>query len=424
MRFSKKSLTISLGLILIGIPGYLFVIKKALHPPHESSELARPGEASAGSSTDSARLLDQTTEAVSLPVKVAAAQRGDLIIRLKFPGEAYSEKKVVLKAEISGTVKSFHIFEGKEVREGELLVEIDDREYQLRLESKEAQRLRHLSEIYMEKRFESPATESVPVLPEKLDRARADLDKATELLSKGLISREEFEKAKRGHELSLIEAGEKKEEVMAAVKGLTQAEVEVKIARLELEKTRILAPFSGIITDIKISPQEQVSAGHELFTLVDIHKIKVKAHVLESEAGKIKIGHKVNLVFSAYPDKIFKGQVEAVSPIIDTEDKTCPVHIRADNPAAEVKPGMHAEVEIAAEVYPGRLLVPQEAVLVRGGRKLVFVVEGDLAKWRYIESGLENEESVEVLEGVREGELVIIEGHFTLAHDARVTMRN
>ncbi len=81
---------------------------------------------------------------------------------------------------------------------------------------------------------------------------------------------------------------------------------------------------------------------------------------------------------------------------------------------------MHAEVEIAAEIYEDRLLIPQDAVLVRMGRKLAFVVEEGIAKWRYIEVGLENEDYAEVLDGIKEGETVIIEGHFTLAHDAKV----
>ena len=81
---------------------------------------------------------------------------------------------------------------------------------------------------------------------------------------------------------------------------------------------------------------------------------------------------------------------------------------------------MHAEVEIAAEIYEDCLLIPQEAVLVRGGRKMAFVVEDGLAKWRYIQVGHENDDYAEVLEGIKEGEMVIIEGHITLAHDAPV----
>ena len=91
------------------------------------------------------------------------------------------------------------------------------------------------------------------------------------------------------------------------------------------------------------------------------------------------------------------------------------------NPGGEIKPGMHTEVEIVAEVHKDRLLVPQEAVLVRtGGRKLVFVAEGGLAKWRYVEIGLENEDYAEILDGIKEGELVLVDGHSTLAHDAKI----
>jgi RND family efflux transporter MFP subunit len=196
-----------------------------------------------------------------------------------------------------------------------------------------------------------------------------------------------------------------------------------------LEKTVIRAPFAGILTDLKVSPKERLEAGREICTLVDIGRIKVKAKVLESEIGKMQTGREVDLRFSAYPDKVFKGTVEAVSPIINTEDKTCAVHIGVANINEEIKPGMHAEVEIAAEINKDRLLVPQEALLVRGGRKLVFVVENGIAKWRYVEVGLENEHYAEILPstepgwGVAEGEQVIIEGHFTLAHDARVAAK-
>jgi multidrug efflux pump subunit AcrA (membrane-fusion protein) len=90
---------------------------------------------------------------------------------------------------------------------------------------------------------------------------------------------------------------------------------------------------------------------------------------------------------------------------------------------------MHAEVEIESEIYKDKLIVPQEAILVRSGRKLVFVVENGLAKWRYVQIGLENENYAEILpganpgEGLNEREMVITEGHFTLAHDARVTIK-
>ena len=408
MIIKEKWLAFSLVAIVIGGSIYFFVMRN--NPARQATE---PEGRQLPAPT-------QKEEEAPLPVKVVTAEKGDLIIRLKSPGEAVSERKIVLKAEVSGVIKKLNIEEGFHAKKGDLLVELDDQEYRLRLERQEALRLSALSSLLMENQFGAAAPESKGSNPERTNKAGEEFQKTESAFNKGLISRVDFEKTRKEYEVVLIETGMKKEEIMAASKGLTQAEVDVKIARLELEKTRILAPYAGIITDIKVSPDEHVEAGRDLFTMVDVSQIKVLAKVLESEVGKMKVGSRAELRFSAHPQKVFKGKVGAISPIINPEERTCAVHIVVENPQEEIKPGMHAEVEIAADVYKYRLLVPQEAVLARGGRKLVFVVEAGFAKWRYIEAGLENEESVEVLDGIREGEIVIAGGHFALGHDARV----
>lgn len=407
MIFPKKVLAGVLALIIVGAAAYIIFFNKKSKEPS-----AKAGEETAEPASK--------PEESALPVKVVPVRRGDLIMRLESPGEAFTEKIIALKTEVTGTIKSLNVKEGKHVRAGEILVEIDDQEYRLKWERAEALRLKYLSDLLLDKQFALPNKELDSAAAEKIKKAELDFSKAGSLYGQGMISREQFEKAKRSYETLLIESGVKQEEVMAATKGLTQAEIDAQIAQMELERTKIRAPYAGIISDVKVSPQENISAGRELFTLVDISQIKVQAKVLESEIGKMKVGYEASLRFSAYPGKTFKGHVEAVSPIINPEDRTCAVHIAVENPQEEIKPGMHAEVEIAADIYKDRLLVPQEAVLVRGGRKLVFTVEEGLAKWRYIEVGLENKDYAEILDGVKEGEMVIVEGHFTLAHDARV----
>jgi RND family efflux transporter MFP subunit len=421
MRIPKAVLGGFLALVLIAAGLYLFVFDKS--PARTEGQ----GGTDAGPS-GAATPPDQKVEAAPLPVKVSKAFIGDLVMTLKSPGEAYSEKRIAMKAEVGGTVKNLYAAEGRHVREGDLLVELDDREYRLALEREEAQRLRYLSELFLERQFSVTEEPPSQAMKDKVAKAQADYDRVSEGFKNGVVSQADFEKAQADLELALIEAGSKKDEVQAATKGLTQAEVAVKMARLNLEKTRIRAPFAGIITDLKLSPQERIEGGRELFTLVDISRLKVKAKVLESEVGKVVAGREVDLRFSAFPDRTFRGRIEAVSPVINAEDKTCAVHISMDNPSEEIKPGMHAEVEFPTDIYKDRLLVPQEAVLVRGGRQLVFAVEGDTAKWRYIEVGLENERFAEVLPGkepgwgVSAGDTVIIEGHGTLAHDTKVSI--
>ena len=424
MRIPKAVLAGSL-VVLVAAGAYFLVF----HKKPASAKDPEGVSSSAASAPGSAAVPpDQKAEAAPLPVKVAKAFTGDLVMTLKSPGEAYTEKRVVLKSEVGGIVKNLFAAEGRHVRQGDLMVELDDREFRLNLERLEAQRLRYLSELFLERQFSVAEEPPAPSIVDKLAKAQADYDRVSEGFKAGVASQADLERAQAALELALIEAGRKKDEVQAATKGLTQAEVDVKIARLDLEKTRIRAPFGGIVTDLKLSPNERLDAGRELFTLVDISRIKVKAKVLESEVGKVVAGREVDLRFSAFPGRSFKGRIEAVSPVIDTADKTCGVYVVLDNPSEEIKPGMHAEVEFPTEIFTGRLLVPQQAILVRGGRKLVFAVEGDTAKWRYIEVGLENERFAEVLPGkepgwgVAAGDTVIVEGHITLAHDTKVTV--
>lgn len=408
MIFPKKILAIVLIGILVGLSGYYFVIKKG-------SDAGGEGAASSGDQAQEAKASE-----TPLQVKVEEARLGDLIIKLRSPAEAVTDRKIVMKAEVQGVIKNLNVEESKHVRKGDLLVELDDHEYRLSYENAEASRLKAFSEMLVEQRFADVGGGSGGEQSDELISAKQQFQQSGQQYQKGLISREEFERRSRLYEGVLIESGGKKDEVVAAMKGLTQAEISVKKAQLDLEKTKIRAPFFGIITDIKASPGEHVTVGRELFTLVNISRIQVHASVLESEIGKMQVGREVDLKFSAYPGRVFKGKVSAISPIVNPEYKTCKVFIDVENPKEELKPGMHAEVEIAAEIHKNKLLVPQDSILTRSQRRLLFVVEDGLAKWRYVEIGLENEDYAEILDGVEAGEQVIVEGHFTLAHDAHV----
>lgn len=411
MIFSKKILGIVLIVICLGVAAYFLFVKNG---PESSERIA----------SDNPESQEEAITDSPLPVRVDLVKRGDLIMLLRSPGEAVTNMKVTMHAEVAGTIEDIHVRESQHVKAGDTLIELDDRQYQWELERCEADRLKVLSELLLDKQFSTSESTEKSVNLAALEDARQAFEKSEDLFQKGLISREELEQASRNYEFALIQSGEKKDEVRDAAKNLTQTEVNVRKARLNLEKTKIKAPFPGIITDIKVSPHENVSTGQEVFTLVNISNIRIKAKVLESEVGRIKVGREARLKFSAYPNELFRGIVAAISPVVNPEEKTCSVLIDMANPEEKIKPGMHAEVEIIAEIYKDRLLVPQDAVLDRSGRKLVFAVEEGWAKWKYVTLGLENEEYAEILEGITEGEQVIVDGHYTLAHDARVQITN
>ncbi len=413
MIFPKKVLILFFVVVLAGFLIYFLVVKQGLFSSEEET-------------TESvSEKVVQATE-TPLPVKVKTIKLGELVLRLRSPGEAVTDRITIIKTGVSGKIGALHVKEGRSVQKGELLVELDNREFQLEVERAEASRLKILSELILDNQFAEKNTPENASFNKKIEDEKKIYERVSQQYQQGLVTEEEFESASKKFEKVMIESGNKKDDIIAATKGLTQQEINVKKARLNLEKTRITAPFSGIITDIKVSEQQQVPAAAELFTLVNTERITVHAQVLESEIGIMRAGREVDLFFSAFPDEVIKGKVKVVSPIVNSEDKTCKVIISIENSGVVLKPGMHAEVEIEAEIFKDRLLVPQEAIVVRSGKKMVFVVEGGRAKRRFIETGRENEYYAEVLEssdfdsGLREGEIVIVEGHFTLAQNARV----
>lgn len=333
----------------------------------------------AGSGETSPAVPAAENQAVApLPVRVALARVADLEKRIKAPGEVFTERKVILKAEVKGVLKKLHIQEGRKVQAGEVLAELDDTPYRLQLEQDEATRLKALSELLLDRLFQQPELSGNPEDLANLKKAEEAFLQAEIAHRAGRVSQAELDQARRNYELALIGSGLKRDEIIAASKGLTQAEVSVKRTRMELEKTRITAPFSGVVTQIKVAPGENIEAGREICTLVDLSQLKIEARVLETLIGKIKVGREADVRFSAYPGKVFRGLVAAISPLVSPTEKTCSVFIHLDKASEEIKPGMHAEVEIVSEVFPDRLLVPQSAVLVRGGRPLVFVIENGL----------------------------------------------
>jgi len=148
--------------------------------------------------------------------------------------------------------------------------------------------------------------------------------------------------------------------------------------------------------------------------------LKIDVGVLENEISLIAIGNTAEIKLNAIPNETFYGKIIFINPAIDTDTKTCRVTVEINNIGSKIKPGMFANVNLHSQKLTNRILVPKAALLVRDKRDLVFVQEGNLAKWHYVEIGEQNDKYIEIKEGVEPGDKVIVEGHFTLAHDAKI----
>jgi RND family efflux transporter MFP subunit len=205
--------------------------------------------------------------------------------------------------------------------------------------------------------------------------------------------------------------------------------VAVREAELRLSRTHVRAPFAGRVASLRVVPGQTVRVGDELATVVDLDPIRVEVQVLESEVGLLTAGRRASAAFAAFPGEEFLGRVETINPLVDRETRTAKVTVILPNPQGRILPGMYARVALEARKFPDRILVPRAAVLERDRRTMLFAFEGDgstgLAKWRYVTTGLANDSLVEIVRNpdtdmVEPGERVLVDGHYTLIHDARV----
>ena len=166
-----------------------------------------------------------------------------------------------------------------------------------------------------------------------------------------------------------------------------------------------------------------------MMNLLDLSTLLVDVEILENETVRIAVGQRARVLPAGLPGTEFTGAVVTMNPLVDPKSKTmkvtialCDGHQRAGNPQSALLPGMFATVHIETEVRPHRLLVPRSALLVRDERPLVFTVDRGRAKWHYVETGEANDEVIEIRSGIVPGDTVIVEGHYTLAHDAPVSI--
>ncbi len=211
-----------------------------------------------------------------------------------------------------------------------------------------------------------------------------------------------------------------RDEVMAARDNLLTQQANYEQAERDLARASVTAPFAGQVSSLDVVVGERVGAGSPLLSLVDANPIRIRVGVLESEAGLVRVGRRADISFAAYPGEQFTGRVEAISPVVDPDEKTLSVLVSLPNDDLRLKPGMFAQITLDTQIFEERLLVPATAVLLRDERPMVFRVINGRSDWIYIRKGLENDKWVEVLEGIEPGDEIIVSGHYSLAHDAAV----
>ena len=323
------------------------------------------------------------------PVKVFKIQRERISEKLTYTGTLESWRKVNITPEIGGKIARIYVREGERAAQGQLLAELETESLRLQLKQAEA----------------GLAVAEAGHIDAERNKERMD-----RLLRESAVSEMQHEKAK----LALD----------AAAAQLQQAQAALHLARYALDASIMKAPFAGVIAsknaevgDVINPMMSGFGAASGVLTLMDYSRIKVAAGVSSHDIDRIRKGQPAILRIPSLPGREFQGRVEVVNLTADPLSKRFGVEAVFENPDLVLRPGTFGDIVFEVLSHENALVVPQRAVL---SHSYVFVVEDGKAVRKEVATGLQDVVMVEILTGLEEGDLVIVEGNYGLEAGAEV----
>lgn len=317
---------------------------------------------------DGKEQTDKAPEAV--PVEVAKAARRSIAASYMgtAPLEARGEAQVVAKT--SGIALAVLADVGQQVRAGQVLVRIDRDRATLQVAQSEAQ----------------------------VRKLEANYRRATQLAGQQMVSANDVDQLRYD---------------------LENARAAYRLARLELSYGAVAAPISGVVAARNIKPGNLVQINTPIFTIVDNSRLEATLNAPEREIAVLKAGQAVQLAVDALPGKSFEGRIDRVSPVVDSGSGTFRVVCAFDG-GGELQPGMFGRIRINYDQRADALAIPRNALLDDGSAPAVFVVRGGKAVRVELKLGYVDGEWVEVRDGLREGDPVVVAGKAALREGSAV----
>ena len=304
---------------------------------------------------------------------------------LETTGTLKAFEEVIVSSEVDGILRRIEVDEGSPVHAGMLLAEINYPDYRLD---------RKRSDAALKQGRAS------------LDNARAEYKRKEALYREELITKQQFDDVST--RVALAEAE------------LERIRATLSISQERLARTKIHSPLSGAVKEKKVSAGDYVRNGTPLFQLIRIHPLKLNFTVSEKDVAALKIGQEVSFTVDAFSGKTFRGRVNLLYPNVEERTRTLQAEAVVPNADHLLKPGYFARVQIYTQAARDAVLIPVTALLYDGPVIRVFVVRGNQAQERIIKTGNKYGEGVEILEGLKEKEQVVVVGQNNLSDGVKV----
>ena len=318
-------------------------------------------------------------------IKVAVVERLPVRPYMEALGTLEPNDEVKVSSEVDGTLKAIRVDEGNPVTKGTILAEVNDTDYRLALDSAQA---------------------ALKQAEASLANIKIEYQRKEALLKEELVTKQQFDDVSTrltiaGHDLDRVQAN-------------------LSLVREKLTKTIIRSSLIGIVNEKMVTAGDFVRAGMPILTIIQIDPLKLSFTVAEKDIGAMQEGQDVIFSVDPFPGKAFTGRLSIIYPNLEERTRTLKVKAVIPNPSLQLKPGLFARVKVYTGSSREAVVIPITAILYEGTKIKVFLLEGERVKARPIQVGVKYGEMIEVIEGLKGGEQLVIVGQNNLAEGIKV----
>jgi RND family efflux transporter MFP subunit len=345
-------------------------------------------------------------------VSVATAALEALERTVAVTGTLAAEEQVALSFKVTGRVHELNVDLGSPVRRGQVLARLTPTDFELRLQQAQAALQQARARLGL-----PPNGTETTVNPESTalvrqsravrDEARLTRDRVKTFVDKGISSRADLDAAEAQLEVADGKYQDAIEEIRNREAVLAQRESELALARQALEDTSLRSPIDGSVRERQVTVGEFRSTGTPVLTIVRTDPLRLRVAVPERAASVLRVGQAVRVRIEG-DEATYQGKLVRLGAAIEEDNRTLPVEAAVANPHGALRPGMFASADIIVDRSDQAVVVPADAIVTFAGVQKVLIVKDGKAVEQRVRTGRRNRGRVEIVEGIKAGDVVIV----------------
>lgn len=336
------------------------------------------------SGKENVQAASKPPEPVAVRTAVAETRRVNRTVSVT--GSLVPDESVTVSSEVAGRVVSMNADFGQVVKRGEVVAQLDRREFEIQLDRSKAALAQALARLGLSPGQENQPPTSTPGVRQaeaQMEDARFKYQNAAKLVKTGDISQErytELEKAFRSRQAAVEAARDELRTLWSNMEGLR---AEVRLAEKRLNDTTLTAPFDGAVTQKHVSPGQYVDRNVPVFTIVKTNPLRLRLEVPESDSALVRPGTAISFQTDAVPGERFQAIVRELNPSLDTRSRQLLVEARLTQSDPRLRPGLFVQVDLMLERDVPVVVVPKDAIYTVAGLTKLFVIrDGKAAELR------------------------------------------